>query len=357
MTTTLPSTCDLRKVIIGSINEQFSYGQYGMFQIIIMNSNSYVNATKLCRGSLTNKTRSFRNWLKLEASTVIINHIEQIWLGQNGDEVVHAPFRPSTTKAIIKVNHGHSDNLTRGTYVHPLLVTHIASWYDPIYAVEVSLIVSDFHTRKLQDEVRLKNHTIVEKDDVISKLQAQLDYIRNSTDQIIQDNKITHEKLDNVIDEKHDIKFALEQTKDELGLINDKLDVAEQNIERVQDKLDIAVVDRVPRQKYPSKNEQFFLLKPLPKEEDARYDYYVIRGQKDYARSKLNRFLKDFPLTDILLSIDYQPNSRNLYIRLKQSKKSKLLVGLNWFSLKDWNEEDMINTIQSLNDDKYNVQE
>ena len=137
----------------------------------------------------------------------------------------------------------------------------------------------------------------------------------------------------------------------------DQLDVTDENLERVQDQLGIAVVDRVPKQKYPSKNEQFILLKPLPKKEDARYDYYVIRGQKDYLKARLNTFLKDFPETQTLLCISYQPNSRNLYLRLKQKQKYKIMYGANWFSIRNWNEEDLVNSIKYLNNEKYDVDE
>ena len=46
---------DIRNIIFEEINNKYSYGKYGTFDVIIMNKNGYINATRLCEGALNRK--------------------------------------------------------------------------------------------------------------------------------------------------------------------------------------------------------------------------------------------------------------------------------------------------------------
>src|SRR6266567_8783554 len=58
----LNGNSDVRHICIVRINDDYSYGKYGEFCMIIKNSNGFMNATKLCNDA----NRKFRNW-KLNA--------------------------------------------------------------------------------------------------------------------------------------------------------------------------------------------------------------------------------------------------------------------------------------------------
>jgi hypothetical protein len=53
-------------------------------------------------------------------------------------------------------------NELRGTYAHPLLVPHIASWISPEFAFKVSRIVNDHLVREYREQIRVKDTRIDE---------------------------------------------------------------------------------------------------------------------------------------------------------------------------------------------------
>jgi hypothetical protein len=100
--------------IFEKINDQYSYGQYADFKVIIMNSNSYINATKLCNQN----GKRFDNWLRNDGNKELINEV---------NEYISAPHIRGA-EAIIELKGG--DPLVRGSYVHPLLIPHISSCFN-----------------------------------------------------------------------------------------------------------------------------------------------------------------------------------------------------------------------------------
>ena len=112
--------CDLRNISFQDIDEKFSYGQYGDFDVIIMRKNGYINATKLC--AIVKK--KFKNWLQNKNSTDLINEASN-FLGIDKEFLI-----------IKKMN---VKNFTRGSYVHPKLIPHIAMWMSPKFAIKVSV--------------------------------------------------------------------------------------------------------------------------------------------------------------------------------------------------------------------------
>jgi KilA-N domain len=98
---------NLMNIIFEDINEQYSYGKYGEFDVIIMRSNGYINATKLYNEG----GKMFKNWLPNKTFIELVKAISKS---------IDVP----TTQLIIK--NGIGLNKIRGSYVHPTLITHIA---------------------------------------------------------------------------------------------------------------------------------------------------------------------------------------------------------------------------------------
>lgn len=46
---------DIREIIFLKINDEFSWGKYADFKIIILKKNGYINATKIC-GTISEET-------------------------------------------------------------------------------------------------------------------------------------------------------------------------------------------------------------------------------------------------------------------------------------------------------------
>lgn len=62
---------DIKNICFEAINDEFSWGKYGDFKVIIMNKNGYINVTKLCDEA----GKRFENWLANKMATELINCI------------------------------------------------------------------------------------------------------------------------------------------------------------------------------------------------------------------------------------------------------------------------------------------
>jgi len=103
---------DLNNIIFEKINDKFSRGKYGDFDVIIMKKNSYINATKLIHDAPGNK--QLADWTRGKFAKALMNNVSSS-LGISRD----ALYVVITGGRITKI---------RGTYVHPDLIPHIASW-------------------------------------------------------------------------------------------------------------------------------------------------------------------------------------------------------------------------------------
>jgi hypothetical protein len=93
---------------------------------VIMNSNGYINATKLCK----NGGKEFKHWKESQHSKKMIIDFA------NNLEI--------TEKEIMILVCGGSMIKISGTYVHMSLIVHIAAWCNNNYAYMVSNIVREF---------------------------------------------------------------------------------------------------------------------------------------------------------------------------------------------------------------------
>ncbi len=136
-------------ISVKDINDEYAYGDYAGFKVIIMKENGYINATHMCSRLPTQNEifKDFENWLCDDNAQELINALSILVDVPTDDLLI-----PITTS---------SKKLTeiRGTYAHPKLIPHIASWASPIFAVRVADIVNRYFTKK----------AIKEKEKIIKK--------------------------------------------------------------------------------------------------------------------------------------------------------------------------------------------
>lgn len=120
------------KLIYEDINDKYASVNHGDFQMIIMKENGYINATKICNEYKTKNDRKkeFRYWKENSATNELLKEFSK-YLQIPIDDLM------------IVITGGKITNI-RGTYVHPLLVTSIAHWISPQFAVKVSLWVEEW---------------------------------------------------------------------------------------------------------------------------------------------------------------------------------------------------------------------
>jgi uncharacterized protein DUF3627 len=86
-------------------------------------------------------------------------------------------------------------------------------------------------------------------------------------------------------------------------------------------------------------------------------DYYTIRAQHGYTERKLRTQALLFPNMEILLDFKANPNSKTLYVRIKDKLKALGVIfeGNNIDLNGVITEEELIEEMKVINDQKYDV--
>jgi len=130
---------NVKHVCIVKINDDFSYGKYGEFCMIIKNSNGYMNATNLCKEA----GKEFFHWKANSISKEFIKET-MLYLNMSIDEL------------IITITGGQNTTI-RGSYIHPLLITHVACWCGPNFALKVSIWIEEWKKYSMHNEMEYWN--------------------------------------------------------------------------------------------------------------------------------------------------------------------------------------------------------
>jgi len=91
-----------------------------------MKSNGYINATKICK----------------DGGKILGNWNENLFSKQLIKELSLTIGLPIVNLTIL-IKQGGNQQIT-GTYVHPKLIPHIASWISPKFALMVSDIINEY---------------------------------------------------------------------------------------------------------------------------------------------------------------------------------------------------------------------
>ena len=119
MTYTGSKTNNINNIIFKDINEDYSFGKYGDFNVIIMKKNGYINATNLIH--LASKNKKLNDWIRGKTACELINAIS-------------SSTNFSVDELLITITGGKIMEI-RGTYTHPDLIPHIASWASPQFFI------------------------------------------------------------------------------------------------------------------------------------------------------------------------------------------------------------------------------
>jgi FtsZ-binding cell division protein ZapB len=150
----------------------------------------------------------------------------------------------------------------------------------------------------------------------------------------------------------------LEQSMRFLGIsleeVKDQNNALQSDVGNIQRQLGLAVEDRVPLPVDEEKQERFVLLK----RNDPEYmPYHTIRGQSIYAERKIKVNRNLFPNLEILLDLKANPNSKTLYVRIKDKLKAKkVLFDGNDIDLNGGiTEDELMDEIKVIGDLKYEI--
>jgi hypothetical protein len=333
----------LSNIAFEQIQGNYYWGQYGDFKVIIDITYGYINVTHLC-GLAVNRNGSkkeFRVWKQNN------NNIEFL-------QEVSASVDISTDELLI-IPTDLPIHL-RGTYAHPKLVPHIASWASPKFALKVSDIVNAYLVREYQDSIRVKDQTI-------DRLEAKVDeQIKQMTEQTQKMNEQT-KQIELLLSESRAIREEANTARNEnaviieqLDNITNELDIASiANVEltattnTIAAKLNIATDQRVPPAR--SKCNEVFAIYRNPN----TGQFYMVRRQKRTLQAGLNHCSRN-GYTERFFYSD-SPNAVNLGSRIRDVLPSNLaMVSVNVITLAQGKTPaDLLDTITRAEREKKNI--
>lgn len=311
-------TDGIQNITMKEINKDFSRSRYDKFKIITMNNNGYINATVLC----INYGKNVVTWNRFTHVKELKNDIGLI-LG--------------TSKPVISISIGHDQRLQiiTGIYIHPSLLPHITSWISPTFAIKVAHIINKYHIKE----------SLYEK-------SVSLKKINNNAHSLLQENREQTRTIERLL-------LANKKQNTRVRKLNGKLDnlthTAAELIEqknRLIFKVNTVSEDRVIKSKYITNKPVFVLLKDNTIKDSMRY--YVIRTKRRFLNRALARYKQSHPEGKILLKIDYNPNSINLWDRIKEKLNKKIIVNMNNVGLQvGYSEKRFLRNIKSINKERY----
>lgn len=123
-------------------------------------------------------------------------------------------------------------------------------------------------------------------------------------------------------------------------------------------KMDMVVDDRVIKTHSENEHPTFVLLKDNSPHINSAYQYHAIRTMKKSVDSSIKRHKARHPKCVKIFEVQYNPNSINLWIRVRDKLRGEgkiCVTNSDCGLLGDYKEEDFINDINKINDERYDV--
>ena len=342
-------TVDLRDIAFETINDDYSWGNYIDFKVIIMRKNGYINVTKLSDEG----GKRFKEWTRNKIADELQNEVSAL-AGIPANELLLTPKNVS--------------NDLRGTYAHPDLVPHIAAWISPKFGVRVSRIVNSYAVKQERDRqeaekakmeaeklaLAIKNGELTEKNMTLTqKLEAFRLEMNQRHDEYMRKVDNTLNKLDDANNKLDTANNELRDMNNTLGTVTEVSNTINERLEVVEEKLDNVKANVVPIAQQSGVMEMFVLLKQTDYDPKTEYQYYTVCGQAKYVKNTRARLIKKDNMEEILC-IEYTPNTKNLLHRMKEDLKDSISYYGNKIDLKDtMNETEFIAAINKINDEKF----
>jgi FtsZ-binding cell division protein ZapB len=343
----------LNDICYEQIKDNFYYGLFGDFKLVVDKNTGCFNATKLCNDG----GKKFTNWSRLEKSKRLLEYYRSS-LTSGG----------STFYEVKGDNQNELVSKTTGQYVQKELILDIASWlsvdfYDKCNKIIVDFFVSEFKTRekelqkligdaeknieKLSIQNRENEEIIKIKDDRIDHIELMLQESRD----MLRSMGI---EIKDIKEQNNDLLHEVGELREDNNELQEHVEDIQEQVQKVQVKLDISVEDRAPQPNRLGRKERFMLIK----RNDEHYPYYTIRAQDTNARKALKRQQSKYTEVIMLLDLFCHPNTKTFYVRIKDDLK-KRGVKFNMceidISQSEITEEDLKLEMMRINDEKKDV--
>lgn len=279
---------NFKELVYEDINDDFAYGMFGPFKLVIDKATGYFNANKLANTVTTKHggKKDFKEWKKRISSQDAINQVA-LSLGVNPPDLINEKSNLS--------------NDLKGTYVHPKLIVSVAIWASPKFYTMANEIVTNFFIKRMRDEkdkhIEKQNITIKQKDNTISKMEKRINELMARLE-MKQDEM--NRKQDIVINQNKSLKTEVVQLKHKSDII---LNVLEESSK-----------DRVVQT--AKKNRQHIIVVLKVNDLKCNYAYYVMRLMRKSLSSRMYTMKQEHKKIQKYAIIEANPNSMNVWHRI-----------------------------------------
>ncbi|UOX38634.1 KilA N domain protein [Finch poxvirus] len=336
---------DFSDLVTREIDERFCYIKYDTFELIMMKDNNYINATKLCKL----EGKDFHRWKRLEGTKELIkkvNEMNNVW------NVKSSP--PDLGGMILEVKNeskGKHQYEVAGSYVHPDLIPHIASWISPLFAVKVSKIINCYVSGKYEFKLKEKEMEIKEKETTnkellellrefdkkydrdIAEAKERYREQRKQAKELKEHNKRMEEKYDKDTRElkEHNKRMEVKYDRDTRELKEGLKELKEENKELKTElkKIEERLKDKVINPSSPNKLHRLVILQ---NKRDPN-SFKTLRLQAERLDRELDKVKRDYRV----FFNAYEPNAVSCFNRLKERllEQERVKINYNDFTLCD----------------------
>jgi hypothetical protein len=183
----------------------------------------------------------------------------------------------------------------------------------------------------------------------------ELFQLYNKYQVLYRDNQLNFkdDKIDKLSTEIQKQTELVQQQSEEIRKLLGETYAQTEQLNRMESSLEVAVEQRVPPT-MSSATHEFFVLFRLPQDEHnhSGFHFYVVRSQKVGFGSAIRRITMRYPNAKQVLRIDCQPNSKNLFNRIKERTRNKAVFTYNNIRLLQMKDEDFISIVNTANQEK-----
>jgi KilA-N domain/Protein of unknown function (DUF3627) len=292
----------LSQICFQQIRDNFWYGLYGEFQVVIDASDGYVNASKMCRAG----GKKFKEWKRLKGSQHLITVFERSWVPentpvnfQNGESTLEdleaqmcAPRFPAC-KFVQPANLINEDRLISGTYVHPDLIPSIAGWISPEFQLKANRVVNRY---------------------IVNEWKTKLEASERAATELLSSLQTTQLALDSSIECNALLQGNINDWQAVSNLQNNIIDIKKEVVETLQD----TIGEKVRERQMWAQTHSFTMLKT--NEENPKHGFYVIRCQGKRVGAAIRKLRQKHQRAEVIYQQKRVPNAVNLYTRLKNHR-------------------------------------
>src|ERR1700727_3055539 len=114
----------LSQITFTQIRDNYYYGYYGLFRVVVDKTDGYINASKLC----IDGGKQFYHWKESKAAKELLNTLQRFTFNQAFDDestqepwsIAHYAPVSQITRLVQTFNASDEDRIISGPYVYPL---------------------------------------------------------------------------------------------------------------------------------------------------------------------------------------------------------------------------------------------